>query len=99
MILPVTSSFSHRIRKECPPSDGAPAKSVALALCHWTHLAAFSLMFVLLAFTAHAQVYSAISGIVEDPSGAGVSGAKVVLRMWRPARLAPYLAMNPATSA
>jgi len=46
-------------------SDGAPAKSVAL-LVSLTHLAAFSLMFVLLAFTAHARSTPHF-GIVEDP--------------------------------
>ena len=85
MILPVTSLFSRRIRKECRPWDGAREKSAALAslgLMHlpdWMHLAALSLIFVLAALTAHAQVSSALLGIVEDPSGSGVSGAKVVV--------------------
>src|ERR1700678_1454722 len=82
MILPVSKLCLAQILKECRRLGGVRARSVALACLAPTRLQGIlisSLLACVLAIPVHAQVAATISGTIEDPSGAGVGGAKVTV--------------------
>ena len=78
MILPVSKLYLAPIRKVCRRLVGG--KSAARGSSGSTRLLGIlaSGLF-LLTIPLHAQVAAAISGTIEDPSGAGVGGAKVTV--------------------